>query len=137
MLTSRAIDRSRLLALCHEVFHGDLALSGADSTSAAGAGAPLSVFEVEASVPGHAALERYLNRPVSAAGAGATSVHVRIGWRDDRLSSATGELLSGVHGELVARCPIPCTPESRASVLALGPDALIALVGCGAAVLKP
>jgi hypothetical protein len=117
--------------LNEQLFGGDL-LDWSDLT---GAPAPtpgsMTRFSVDALMPGHAVIERVLAQSVPA-GTAATSA--RFSWlsvplaaRDSLAAEWRGRAITPLYA---LRCPVLCTPASRALVRTLGADGFANLVQC-------
>jgi hypothetical protein len=125
-------------ALDDELFRGDLVLaSGARSASRRAPERPR--FEVDASLPGSAAIERFLNGP-SPAAADPNVTRVQLWYEASSTGSNVVDLSAG-HGEaardaeggttvFALGCPVVCAVGMRAYVQALGVSVFANLCTC-------
>ncbi|MGH7741531.1 MAG: hypothetical protein ACRENS_05855 [Candidatus Eiseniibacteriota bacterium] len=112
-------------ALNRDRFRGDL-LTCSARDSAAGEQVQ---FRVESSIPGHAELERLLNRYAATAATGSATRVLRV-FEANRSDEAPPVPAGSC--ALRIRCPVVCAPARRAYVRALGADAFAELPGCPA-----
>jgi hypothetical protein len=120
--SAASVSVAAMEALNRELFRGDLLLSAvADS----GAGTPIR-FRVEASVRGHAEIERVLNAHSASTTSRARLVRV---FEADSIQEGASATASAAW-VLRVRCPLVCAPDLRAYVRALGTDRFAQLPGC-------
>ena len=122
-----------LAALGDEMFRGDLAPwrdSGASPAPPAPQPAPAGLrFVVDPSCPGRATIERFLARVSPGAEARRDSAIVRLIYQD---SPARPPDSLRVTPLFVVRCAVAFEPGLRAHVAALGTDAIVGMLECGA-----
>jgi len=131
-----------------EMFGGDLlpwrelgpARARAESISASPRTAAPDRFTVDPAMPGHVALERFLNH--GAVPPPLQNPHtVRIGYLDvalaerDTLQAAWRS--EGVVPLFAIRCPVLCVPQRRAWVESVGASVFVDLATCGAPERRP
>jgi hypothetical protein len=88
-------------------------------------------FEADPRCPGHAELQRVLDRAVPARTTTTASGRARLLYLDEPFSPEPRREAGGVVVPLFTiRCPVVCAPELRAYVQALSPDSLVNLIDC-------
>lgn len=126
-----------LAAMNTQLFRGDLDALVEDPSpadSARGTTRPIRIL-VDASIPGQRAMQRFLDR--SAPGAGSIAPALDLVYRDEAVpdpvpgATPTNPAASGRPVPLFAlRCPVVFGADANATVRAIGPDALVNLLGC-------
>jgi len=131
-----APDSLALAALARDQLRGDLEPWAAAGARDSAAGAPPWRWEVEASIPGHAGLERFLNRAAPASPA--LPRRALLTFADLAVDAPVPDTLARPAGgpprgfrAFALRCPVVFAPDLARTVAALGVDALVGLVDCG------
>ena len=148
-LSAATVTRRVASSLNNDLFRGDLASCGTSVVDTAAALQSLPMrFDVDSNLPGHDDMQKILDRTWKSNTVAKATDLVRITYLDMPLDSLTTPIsttgidekpikISAVLCLFRLRCPILCTPSSRAAVEAMGADRIVNLMRCRARPATP